>query len=133
MKYVIDCSFSSALFLPDEKSDHARNFFINLKQADQVLVPSLWWHETTNVLNVATKRKRLSFNDASTVMELLGKLPLETDIIYGAQYLKDVFEITQLYGLSSYDAAYIELALRTRSKLMSLDRGMISAIKNIGL
>lgn len=133
MNYVIDCSFSSALFLPDEKSDYVRDFFINLTSADRVLIPSLWWLETTNVLNVAMRRKRLSFNEMSTVLELLEKLPLETDITYGAHYSKNLIEITQLYKLSAYDAAYIELAVRTKATLISLDKDIIKAAKNIGL
>ncbi|OHD62912.1 MAG: hypothetical protein A2176_02880 [Spirochaetes bacterium RBG_13_51_14] len=133
MKFVIDCSFSSALFLPDEKSDAARNFFINLKSSDQVFVPVLWWYETINVLQVAVKRKRLNFNETTTIIELLEKLPLETDVQYGIQYSKDLYELAQLYKLSSYDAAYIELAIRTKSKLMSLDSEMIAISKDIGL
>src|SRR4030042_3943719 len=121
MKFVIDCSFSSALFLPDEKSEAARNFFINLKSHDKVFVPILWWYETINVLHVAVKRKRLDVMEITRIIELLEKLPLETDVQYGIQYSRDLFELTQLYKVSSYDAAYIELSMRTKSKLMSLD------------
>jgi predicted nucleic acid-binding protein len=133
MKYVIDCSFSSALFLPDEKSNTVQSFFINLKSTDHVFIPLLWWYETTNVLNVAIKRKRLNHNEITVIIELFEKLPLETDMNHGAQYSKGLFELSQLYKLSSYDAAYIELALRTKSKLMSLDSEIIKAARLIGL
>jgi predicted nucleic acid-binding protein len=133
MNFVIDCSFSSALFLPDEKSDTARDFFINVKSSDQIFIPLLWWYETINVLNVAVKRKRLNFNKISAIIELFDKLPLETDFSHGVQYSKDLFELTQLYNVSSYDAAYVELALRTKSKLMSHDIDMINVAKNIGV
>ena len=126
MKFVIDCSFSSALFLPDEKSEAARNFFINLKSHDKVFVPILWWYETINVLHVAVKRKRLDVMEITRIIELLEKLPLETDVQYGIQYSRDLFELTQLYKLSSYDAAYIELSVRTKSKLMSLDSDLMA-------
>ncbi len=133
MKYVIDCSFSSSLFLPDVQSDAARSFFINLKPPDQIFIPVLWWNESINVLNVALKRKRLKFKEISTIIELFEKIPLETDSSYGVQYSKDIFELTQLYDLSSYDATYIELAIRTKSKLMSLDKDLIKKATNIGL
>ena len=126
MKFVIDCSFSSALFLPDEKSEAARNFFINLKSHDKVFVPILWWYETINVLHVAVKRKRLNVTEITRIIELLEKLPLETDVQYGIQYSRDLFELTQLYKVSSYDAAYIELSMRTKSKLMSLDSDLMA-------
>jgi predicted nucleic acid-binding protein len=133
MKFVIDCSFSAALFLPDEKSDLVSNFFINLKSSDQLFIPILWWYEIINVLNIAIKRKRLNFNEITMIIELVEKLPLETDISYGIQYSKDLFQLTQLYNLSSYDAVYIELAIRTKAKLMSLDKNIINVLKNIGL
>jgi predicted nucleic acid-binding protein len=133
MKFVIDCSFSSALFLPDENSDTAHKFFLNLKPSDRVVIPVLWWYETINVLNVAIKRKRLNFSTVNTIIELLAKLPFEIDVHYGIAYSKELFELTQLYKLSSYDAVYIELALRTKSKLMSLDSDIVIAAKSIGL
>ncbi len=133
MKYVIDCSFSSALFLPDEKSNTVQSFFSDLKSTDHVFIPLLWWYETTNVLNVAMKLKRLNHNEITVIIELFEKLPLETDMNYGVQYSKGLFELSQLYKLSSYDAAYIELALRTKSKLLSLDSEIIKTAQLIGL
>ena len=133
MNYVIDCSFSCSLFLPDEKSETTRSFFINLKSSDHIFIPTLWWYESINVLNVAIKRKRLNFNEISTIIELFEKLPLETDVSYGVQYSKNIFELTQLYNLSSYDATYVELAIRTKSKLMSLDKEINNIAIKIGL
>ncbi len=133
MNYVIDCSFSSTLFLPDEKSGHARKFFLNRKPSDRVFIPALWWQETVNVLNVAVRRKRLNFNEVLKIIELFEKLPLETDVNHGVQYAKDLFELTRVYNLSSYDAAYVELAMRTKSRLMSMDVDILKAIKAIGL
>jgi predicted nucleic acid-binding protein len=133
MKYVIDCSFSSALFLPDEKSNEIRNFFVALKPADQVFVPLLWWYETVNVLSVSIKRKRLRYNEINRILALLEKLPLETDINHSAQYSKDIFDLTQLYHVSAYDAAYLELAVRKKSKILSLDEAIVTASRNIGI
>lgn len=133
MNYVIDCSFSSSLFLPDENSDNTRSFFINLKSSDQIFIPTLWWYESINVLNVAIKRKRLNFNEILTIIELFENLPLKTDLSYGVQYSKDIFKLTQLYNLTSYDSTYIELAIRTKSKLMSLDKEIINISSKIGL
>jgi len=133
MNYAVDCSFSSALFLPDEKSGDVSAFFMRLKPADRVFIPLLWWYETANVLSVAIKRKRLTHNQVFSISDLLEKLPFETDMRCGAEHARHIVELSQLYNLSSYDAAYIELAVRTKSKLMSLDAGMISAAKEIGL
>ena len=60
MDYVVDCSFTSALFLPDESSEIAQNFFLKIQPNDVVMAPFLWWYETNNVLNIALKRKRVT-------------------------------------------------------------------------
>ena len=52
MRWVVDCSFTAALFLPDESSTKVRFFFEKLKDDDTLWVPILWWYEITNVLVV---------------------------------------------------------------------------------
>jgi predicted nucleic acid-binding protein len=42
-------------------------------------------------------------------------------------------EITRAYGLSAYDAAYLELALRKRASFASLDRELLDAAKRSGV
>jgi len=133
MEYVIDCSFSSALFLPDEKSDDVQGFFLNIKSSDRLHIPLLWWYETANVLRVALRRKRLQHNDLAIRLDLFEKLPLETDASHGAGFSKDLLELGAAYKLSSYDAAYLELALRKKSKLMSLDTDVAKTARLAGL
>lgn len=133
MKCVVDCSCTSALFLPDENSNIAFDFFAGLKTSDVLLVPLLWWYESANVLRVSVRRKRLTINESLKIMEMLDRLPLETDANHGADYAREIFNLSQTHNLSCYDAAYIELALRTNSRLMSLDDSLIKAAKEIGL
>lgn len=133
MKYVIDCSYSSALFLPDENSDNVRIFFLNLKKNDIILVPQLWWYETNNVLNISLRRKRLDKADVLRILELINIINIETDSEKGTTFAKNVFEMSQLYNLSSYDAVYLELASRKKAKLMTLDNELIKAAKKAGL
>ena len=70
MNWVIDCSFASALFLPDEASSNVRSFFEKINDEDILLVPNLWWYEITNVLVVSERRKRLSHADIIKVISL---------------------------------------------------------------
>jgi predicted nucleic acid-binding protein len=133
MIYVIDCSFSSALFLPDEKSDAVRDFFIKLKKNDQLFIPLLWWYETINVINVSLKRKRINYNDSTSIINLMNELKLMTDFEYGIELAKRIFELTQLYNISSYDAVYLELSIRKKARLRTLDNDLLIAAKNIGI
>jgi predicted nucleic acid-binding protein len=133
MIYVIDCSFSSALFLPDEKSGDVRDLFLKLTKNDQVFIPLLWWYETINVINVSLKRKRITHNDSISIINLMSGLKLITDFEYGIELSKRIFELTQLYNISSYDATYLELSIRKKAGLRTLDNDLLIAAKKIGI
>ncbi len=133
MRYVMDCSFSSALFLPDEKSGKVRDFFLNLKKQDQIFIPLLWWYETNNVLNISIKRKRLNHTSVINILNLVNQIKLETDNEFGIEFSRQILDISQLYKLSSYDAVYLELAIRKKAKFMTLDKELLTAAKQIGL
>jgi len=125
MNYVIDCSFSSALFLPDEGSREVSDFFQNsLSDEDQIYVPQLWWYETNNVICVSIRRKRLKSSQAIEVIRLLSQLPIQTDAAAGPVYSEELLRITADHNISSYDAAYLELALRKTARLMTLDKAL---------
>jgi predicted nucleic acid-binding protein len=133
MNYVVDCSFTSALFLPDESSETVRNFFLKLDKRDILHAPFLWWYETNNVLNISMKRKRINQVDIVTILDLLDQLKLDIDYSIGTDLSKDILRLGQTYNLSFYDAAYIELAIRKKAHLMSFDNEIISASKSIGI
>ncbi len=131
--WVLDCSFTSALFLPDEKSSRVSEFFGSLKPGGQLLVPALWWYETANVLAVAVKRKRLSHADAAGVISLLGELGIADEPVGGPDRLQGLFDIARMYGLSAYDSAYLECALRNRGSLATLDDDLAAAAGRAGV
>lgn len=133
MKWVIDCSASAALFLPDESSHSVREFFDRLKKADKLLIPSLWWYELANVLIVSERRKRLNYRDVTKITSLFERLNLETDNSTGFFYLERLYELAQRYKISSYDASYLELAIRDQANLCSLDIKLTQAAKNSGV
>jgi len=133
MNYVVDCSFTSALFLPDESSEIVRDFFLKINKTDTIFVPFLWWYETNNVLNIALKRKRLNHTDVGTILQLLDQLNLDIDYSIGIDLSSEIINLSQLYNLSSYDVSYIELAKRRSAHLMTFDNDIISSAKKIGI
>jgi predicted nucleic acid-binding protein len=127
MYWVVDASFAAALFLPDETSSGARRFFAGLKPADVLWVPSLWWHEITNVLIIAERRKRLTPADVTKIFTLLAQFNIETDILCGTRYSGRIYEIAKTCHLTAYDAAYLELAMRKDATLATLDKQLVKA------
>jgi predicted nucleic acid-binding protein len=131
--WIVDCSFASALFLPDEKSEHVAGFFKGLDEKDILFVPSLWWYELSNVLSVSVTRRRLVHSNVVTIISLLRGLPFETDSISGPEYVRELFELSGMYGISSYDAAYLELSLRKNGALATIDDELSGASVNAGI
>lgn len=134
MPYVMDCSWSSALFLPDENSGKVESFFLHQKkQTISIHVPPLWWNETTNVLLSAMKRNRLSPAAALEILQMLDQLSPSTDQEYGKEIAERALGLGREHGLSGYDAAYLELAMRKQATLLTLDNALAKTAKAIGL
>lgn len=131
-KWVLDCSFAAALALPDKSSTRVSTFFLE-KEPRELWVPALWWYELANVLTVAERRRTLARTDVERAISLYGSLPIQTDQTDGFDYVRMLCEITRVYGLSAYDAAYLELALRKRAPLAALDRELVDAAKRSGV
>ncbi len=132
MLYVIDCSFSSAMFLPDEKSEEVRNFFKRRTPDDRIYIPILWWYETVSVLNTSLKRDRIQHTDAEETLALFGAMRFITDSEYGTQFSKELYELAQVYHVTPYDAVCLELTKRTKAKLKSHDENLLTAARKIG-
>ncbi len=133
MLWVIDCSFSASLFLPDESSAKTASFFTALSKSNELTVPLLWWHEITNVLSVSLRKNLLKHADIINIISLINELEITTDSEYGSEYIKKIYDISQTYRVSAYDAAYLELALRKKSSLASLDNELCNAAEKAGL
>ena len=121
--------------LPDERSEDAERF---MKQAAHdpsrvIWVPALWWYEIANALTNARRRKRLTEADVARLIELYGRLPLQTDASLGGDALWRQQALAAEHGLSAYDAAYLELAQRNAAGLASLDARLCAAARQAGL
>jgi predicted nucleic acid-binding protein len=133
MIWILDCSFTSALFLPDESSDKVNDFFRNFENEYSLIVPSLWWYELSNVLFVSIKRNRLVYNDALKIFDLFKEFKIETEKNINEKIAKSIFELSRQYKISAYDATYLELALRKNAGLASLDKELNKIADKCGL
>lgn len=95
--------------------------------ADEALVPALWLWETANVLVQAERRGRLSGAASRTFLGLLKDLPISVDQPSTASVWHDTLALARSYRLRSYDAAYLELALRRGLSLVSRNKALQAA------
>jgi predicted nucleic acid-binding protein len=96
-------------------------------------VPGLWLMETANVLAVAERRRRLTEADSSNFVELLKSLPITVDEEASPQAILTLLAHCRAYGLTAYDAAYLELAMRQGIPLATRDKELRAACKKSGV
>lgn len=119
MTLVLDASVTLAWLVGDERNDEADRVLERLRD-DRALVPALWISETANGLITAEGRGRITKRDASLAIELLDALPIEI-VPESRETLPRVHRLGAEAGLTAYDATYLDLAMRTRSALATLD------------
>jgi len=90
-------------------------------------VPALWLWETANVLVQAERRGRISPAASRTFLGLLEDLPISVDQPSTASVWHDTLALARSHRLTSYDAAYLELALRRGLPLASRDKALQAA------
>jgi len=130
--WVVDCSLVLGRFLPDEKSDRADRFFASLRDDATLHVPPVFWYEAANALACAGRKKRVSLEQADRLASLMSNLPLTCEPATG-QTMVRLSRVARQYGLSAYDAAYLDLALRTGSGLATLDDDLARAASSVGV
>lgn len=131
-RLVIDCSVTMAWCFADEANRTTDQLLASLDESE-TLAPSIWPLEVANVLLVAERRGRITSARSARFVDLLVQLPIwveETDL---SRTTGEVLAIGRDYSLSAYDAAYLDLAMRTGSALASRDRRLRSAARQAGV
>ena len=95
--------------------------------------PLLWPLEALNGLLVAERRRRLDPDRRARLAMFLRELPIRLDIETADQAWEATAKLAQDLKLTLYDAAYLELALRRRLPLASLDQDLRQAAAAVGV
>jgi predicted nucleic acid-binding protein len=130
--FVLDTSVTMSWFFEDEATPES-TAVLDLFRTNQALVPSLWPLEVANVILVAERRGRTSEAKSSRFVALLNSLPIVIDPVTADQALAATLHLGRQFGLSSYDAAYLELAMRAGCPLATLDEKLRGAAEKCGV
>jgi predicted nucleic acid-binding protein len=129
---VVDSSLAAAWCFADEASPETDAVLRSIEDT-RGLVPALWHFELTNMLVQAERRKRIGSADATALLGFLDSLPIETDSEAPALRRRDVWVLARRHKLTSYDAAYLELAIRAGLPLATRDQDLAGAAKECGV
>ena len=135
MSFVLDASVALLWLAPDTNPAGVEYASATLKalKESQALVPSLWPLEVGNVITKLEARSLVTEADSQRFIVLLGQLNIVTDPATAGRALGDTLNLARRYKLSAYDAAYLELALRTGHPLATLDAGLAKATALAGV
>jgi predicted nucleic acid-binding protein len=89
--------------------------------------------EIANVIAKVESKGALTEADSQRFISLLGQINIVTDQETMKHALGDTLNLARRYKLSVYDAAYLELALRTGLSLSTLDADLAKAATFAGV
>ncbi len=99
----------------------------------QLLVPDIWWLELVNVLLVSERRQRNAPEDTQAAMAFLRRLPVLVKPTYDREVSNAILTLGRQYNLAAYDAAYLELALREKRLLATVDTRLMAVAKSLAI
>jgi len=131
--FVVDASAALAWCFEDEASSWTDGLLERLRQGDRIVVPAHWPAEILNGLLVAQRRKRIGAGQPALFGDEPARLPIETEPAHTSLQAKTVLALGEKHGLTVYDAAYLELALRRQLPLGTLDSDLRKAAQAEGV
>ena len=130
--FVLDCSIAAAWLFEDEASSETDALLDQLR-VECARVPNLWHLELCNVLIQAERRKRITAMQMATRLKLISDLPIITDTETSSRAFRGILTLARNQTLTSYDAAYLELAIRCGTPLATRDKALMRAAQQVGI
>jgi len=125
MVFLVDASVVAGWFLPDERTGTSDAPALRMVSEDAI-APDLFWHEARSLLLAALRRGRIPEAAVYMSLDRLATIPLRNA---GASDATTAARLAIKPGLSAYDSAYPELALRERAPLATVDKKLAAAAK----
>lgn len=130
--WVIDASVIGPLLIADE-ADRLHPGLVACLLDTRAVVPGHWRLEVASLGRIAVRRGRLAADDLAAGLTALAAAPPTEDSETAERAWSDILKLSERHGLTVYDAAYLELALRRRLPLLTADRELYTAARAAGI
>jgi predicted nucleic acid-binding protein len=131
--FVLDASIVLTWCFPDEEAQKAEKISERIALGDKPAVPAFWRHEVLNALLMGEKRKRLTSELVQAFIGDLERLQAEIDTPEASAVFHATQDLCRKHGLTAYDAAYLELAVRHRIAIATADGALERAARAEGI
>lgn len=133
--FVLDASVAVRWALHDGSAadrTYADRVLDSLEHAS-ACVPALWYTELVHVLRCAEDDAKIGEAAISAFFLQLNQLSIATDAAAPRALQNSVTAVSRQYGLTGYDAQYLELALRLQVPLATLDKKLRKRAEKAGI
>lgn len=124
MAFVLDASVTLPWFLEDERTAFTDSLLDAIDRVDY-WAPSIWCLELPNALLAAERKRRIGRDRRLEAIDQASRLRIRIDSVMPD--MRAISALAERRGLSTYDAAYLELAVREGFGLITLDRALAQA------
>ena len=125
MRLVADTNTFLAVALDEPE----KPWIIQATDSHTLVAPSVLPFEVGNAITALVKRKALRANEAADVWDAVAGIPVELmELDIRAAVLLAV-----QHNLYAYDGYFLQCAVESRSPLLTLDQGMRTAAKQLGI
>jgi predicted nucleic acid-binding protein len=131
--FVLDNSVAMRWCFDEATHPYAEAVLDRLQAGEEAAVPIIWLYEASAVLSRAQNRGTLAAAKADEFISGLQSLNIRADEESAAKVFTEVHRLAIAHRLTSYDAEYLELALRRELPLATLDDDLIRASEVTGV
>lgn len=132
--FVLDASVTLAWLVDRSTAAYAVHVREFLLQGGRALVPALWQSEVANGFIVAERRGILASSDTSQILQRFDTvLGQSIDIRCEPVSIRRITATARQFGLTAYDAIYLDLAMEEQLPIATLDRSLAQAARQAGV
>jgi len=134
MRLVLDASVTMAWLVERVNAKEAKlaDEVLYKVQGEEAVVPALWFSEVSNGILVAERKGGIDPSQSARFLGMVDTLPIAEDRTQSSVVQATALRLARVYGLTGYDANYLELVLRTGRTLATFDQQLADAARKAG-
>lgn len=131
--FVLDASVALAWCFHDEATKESTALLDRLAGDIAAEAPAIWTLEIANILVMAERKARIDAAAVTEFVALLETLDIRVEDTPADRAFGSILALARREGLSSYDAAYLDLAMRRGLPLATRDAALAKAARRAGV
>ncbi|HEY3826632.1 MAG TPA: type II toxin-antitoxin system VapC family toxin [Bryobacteraceae bacterium] len=131
--FVADASVTLSWCFEEERTPATEALLDRLRSGESAIVPTHWPVEVMNGLITAMRRERIAPETVVRFVRDLTSLHIRVEQCPLSPEWNALMQLATKHRLTAYDAAYLELAVRNKFRLATLDNDLRKAARAEGV